>query len=441
MRGARGGAAVSVMLAAAVPASAGPDRATFLSLLHDGRFEAAARAIRENGPVTSPDDLFFDAFTTYWRLVFDDDNLTLKAELESKLDATVAAAESQGGTAEGALWGGLAHLLLAGLEASERRPFAAAFAAKRAKRLLEVPAIEGKARVDALFGLGTFNYVADTVPSYVKGLRALLFLPKGNRVVGLNQIAAAAAGSRYFAFEARTLLVTIYANRHERLYDRALEERDRLIATYPDRIASAYAAARLDLSLGRNAAAIERLRGAEERARSLGDVDPVVVLSLEWLQARAELASFRPDRVEAITKRALAAGNGLGPELRRDFEVMQKVAVRQGDGIPWESLSPETYAISASAHPQHPLLALLAGDAALRAGRAQEASDWFVRAVKAGLPPDLLTGCQLRQAQAADLLGRRPQALAIYKIVASTSGFIARDAAFYYQQAPFRTLP
>ena len=295
--------------------------------------------------------------------------------------------------------------------------------------------------MDALFGLGTFNYIADTVPNYVKGLRALLFLPKGNRTVGLNQIAAAAAESRYFAFEARTLLITIYANRRERLYGRAIEERDRLVAKFPETIASAYAAARLDLSLGRNAKALQRLAAAEERALRLGDVDPVVIRCVELLVAKAELASFRPDRAEAVAKRARAAGKGLGPQLRRDFEILQQVAASQAAGIPWAEISSETYAAKARAHPEHPLLALLAGDAALRAGHGQDASEWLDRAVKSGLPVDLQAGCRLRQAQADDLLGRRPEALDTYKAVAATPGFIAREAAHYYQQTPFRALP
>ena len=442
MSGARIGAVLlALALAPPTPSPAQTDRSAFISLLHDGRFAAAGDALRRQGPLTRPDDLFFDAFTTYWRLVFDDDNLELKAELEKKLDATISAADEEVRTPDGALWGGLAHLLMAELEASQRRPFAAAFEAKKAKRLLETPSIVGKARVDAMFGLGTFNYVADTVPNYVKGLRALLFLPKGNRTVGLNQIAAAAAESRYFTFEARTLLITIYANRRERLYGRALEERDRLVATFPDPIGSAYAAARLDLALGRNATALRRLAKAEERALRLADVDPVVMRCLELLAAKAELASFRPDRAEATAKRALASGDGLGPQLRRDFEILQQVAAAQAAGIPWAEISPETYAAKAGAYPEHPLLALLAGDAAVRAGRGQEASHWLDRAVKAGLPVDLQAGCRLRQAQAEDLLGRRPEALEIYKTVAATSGFIAREAAHYYQQTPFRPLP
>ena len=377
MRGARwGAAAVSLTLAAAAPASAEPDRATFLSLLHDGRFEAAGRAIREHGPLTRPDDLFFDAFMTWWRLVFDDDNLTLKAELESRLDATVAAAESRGGTAEAGALGRPGPPASRRARASERRPFAAAFEAKRAKRLLEAPAIEGKAHVDALFGVGTYNYIADTVPSYVKGLRALLFLPKGNRIVGLNQLAAAAAGSRYFAFEARTLLVTIYANQHERLYDRALEERDRLITTFPDcdrvglRRGAARSVARPERR-GDRAAAGERKNA---RTRS-GDVDPVVLRSIELVAGASGAGVVPPGSRRAITKRALAAGAGLGAaDPRRDLEGMQQAAVRQGDGIGHadEPVRPRrTRSRRSRRAPGPPDPGPACRDAELRAGRAR----------------------------------------------------------------------
>ena len=197
-------AACALAVAGGAAARAETDRSAFLSLLHDGRFQAASQALGEPPGAGGLEGLFFTSFVTYWRLVFDDDNKALQNKLEQQLSTTIDAAADAGDGGEAALWGGLSHLLMAELEASQRRPIAAAFEAKRAKKLLESPTLQGGARVDALFGLGTFNYVADTVPSYVKGLRALLFLPKGNRTVGLNQIAAAASSSRYFALEART---------------------------------------------------------------------------------------------------------------------------------------------------------------------------------------------------------------------------------------------
>jgi hypothetical protein len=439
-------AAMAVALAGVSPSRSETDRSAFLALLHDGRFGAAQQELRRNGPPTRPDDLFFDAFIAYWQLVFDDENPDLRATLDQRLGAAIAAAEaSPDADSDAAVWGGSSRLLLAGLRAQQKRPLAAAFEAKRAKRLLESGSTSGAKSPDALFGLGTYNYLADTVPSYVKGLRAILALPKGDRRLGLEQLATAASESHVFALEARTFLVTIYANKHERLYSRAIEECGRLLKSFPDTIATAYAAARLDLSLGRNDASIDRLTRAEKRARDLADVDPVVVRCMELLRARAELSSLRPDRAEATARRALATGQGLGPSIREDLEAVLRAAVRQSEGILWPPVeavrSPSqqaaTFAALASAQPERPLLALLAGDGELRAGRAQEALDWFARAAVAKLPPDLQAGCLFRQGQAEDLLGHRSRALELYGRIASARGFAAKDAALYYQQAPF----
>lgn len=429
--------ALALALLAGTMARAEADRTEFLSLLHDGRFAAAREVLRRNGPPVGPEALFFDAFTTYWELVFDDDNRVLRGTLEDQLDTVILAAKG-----DDALWGGSSHLLLAELRASQRRPFAAAQEAKKAKRLLESVTTAGADTTDALFGLGTYNYVADTVPSYVKGLRALLFLPKGNRQLGLSQLSTAAEKSRYFALEARTLLITIYASKHERRYREAIVERDRLLVSSPDTIASSYASARLDLSLGRYDAAIERLARAEERARRFGDVDPVVSLCIELLRAKAELAAWRPDRAQATAERALAHGLGLSPSIRNDLEAVRSSASRQAAGIRWPPAEDQAnFEVLALAQPDRPLLALLAGDAALRAGKANDALSWFSRAAASDLSTDLQAGCKLRQGEAEDLLGRRDNALALYRIVAGVSGFVSRDGAYYYQQSPYGIAP
>jgi len=441
------GIALAATAAGATAFAAGPRPPEILALLHDGRFDAARDALRKDGPPTGPENLFLDAFTTYWRLVFDDENDAVRSTLEGQLQATVDAAEAAHGQGDAALWGGSAHLLLAELRASQRRALAAAFEAKKAKRLLESETLQGSAATDALFGLGTFNYVAGTVPSYVKGLRALLFLPRGDRDLGLRQLEETAAKSRYFALEARTLLVTIYANKRERLYAQALDERDRLVTAAPEAIAGAYASARLELSLGRNDLAMAQLARAEARARELGDVDPVVLRCIDILRARAELASFRPDRAQATTERALASGAGLSPGLKRDLDEMRLVATNLARGVAWPQDAAEDgprdeearFAALAAKRPEIPVFALVAGDAGLRAGRAQEALDWLTRAASTGLPIEWQAGCQFRQGQAEDLLGRRSRALEIYKKVSATSGFVARDGAYYLQQSPYGT--
>jgi hypothetical protein len=245
------------------------DRAAYLSRLHDGRFNAA---VETNS--SGPDDAerrFFAAFITYWRLVFDDDNPQLQTMFDHQLDGVVSAADAdsaQDGGTSPQLWSGNGHLLLGQLRAWEKKPMAAAFEAKKAKKALESAVKGGANASDAYFGLGTYNYMADALPGYVKGLRALLFLPAGDRERGLEQLETAARESRLFAFEARVLLMTIYANRHERLYTRAMEQRDLLLAQAPDTVASLYASARLDISLGRNDSA--RLASATSTRSSCG---------------------------------------------------------------------------------------------------------------------------------------------------------------------------
>jgi len=422
-----------------LPAHAAPDPAEVLALLHDGRFEAARRTLLRDDGKRAPAELFLNAFTTYWLLVFDDENDALRTTLDAQLAATISAAEAVRDPAlvgDAALWSGSSHLLVAELRASQRRPLAAAFEAKKAKRSLESASIAGPDATDARFGLGTYNYVADTVPSYVKGLRALLFLPKGNRNLGLRQLEEAATGSRYFALEARTLLITIYANKHERQYGRAIDERDHLLAAFPDTVASAYASARLDISLGRNDAALAQLARAEARARALGDVDPVVLRCIDLLKAKAELSGFRPDLAAATTAAALASGSGLSPAIRADLDGLHTAAKQLAEGITWPQGTADFGALAAE-RPDRPLLALLAGDAGLKSGRAQEALDWFARATAAGLQPAWQAGCVFRQGQAEDLLGRRPRALELYKQASVAPGFVARDGAFYYQQSPY----
>src|SRR5262249_48050341 len=157
---------------------------------------------------------------------------------------------------------------------------------------------------------------------------------------GLDQIERAARESRTFSFEARVLLITIYANRHEKLYARALEERDHLLEQAPDRIASLYASARLDISLHRNQAASAALDRASARAATLRDVDPVVLRSIDLLRARAQFSLLRFDLCAATARAALASGEGLSPSLRHDFEEILGGADKLASGLDWGVLAP-----------------------------------------------------------------------------------------------------
>jgi len=53
---------------------------------------------------------------------------------------------------------------------------------------------------DAYFMLGAYNYYVEIVPSFVKLIRPLLFLPAGNRVEGLKQLERAYTQGPCFRF-------------------------------------------------------------------------------------------------------------------------------------------------------------------------------------------------------------------------------------------------
>ena len=136
------------------------------------------------------------------------------------------------------------------------------------------------------------------------------------------------------------------------------------------------------------------------------------------------------------------AGSGLGTGIRRDLESILSASREYAKGIEWTHVAgadAASLAALAEASPADPRLALLAGDAQLREGRAKEASAWLERAEGSGLARGWLGGCLLRQGQAADLTGNRSRAVALYKRAAETTGFPGRDAAYYYQATPYRS--
>lgn len=437
--------------AAAPPPGTPPILAAAVSDLHDGRFDAAEAAL-DAIPRTAagPGIDFFRAFVTYWRLLYDDESPALRERLGEQVRTVVEGTERRRDrTPADALWAGSARLLLAQLRAIEKKPFAAALEAKRARRDLSAVDPRDRLAVETLFGLGTYNYMADRLPAFVRGLRSLLFLPGGDRDLGLRQLDRAARESRYFAVEARLLLVTIFANRHERLYDAALEHVAQARASSPEALVVAHAAAKLLISLARPAEAAAILDRALDRARVLEGVDAGVVGTLELLRARADDSLFRPDLAAARAESLGLSRARLPRDVRDDARSLAVQATslvsrawwpearslldgdsggeRNGRVAPAET-SPERDAV----------MALLRGRAALAAGRREEALARLAEAEAAAALPGAWRGaCRLLAGQAADLLGLRSRAIGYYRRAEGTPGFLSREAAIAGQAHPF----
>ncbi len=439
------------------PAAADP-RLRALAEVHDGRFERARSILAEaTADPSDPRTPFFMAYVDYWALLYDPDDPRLMKRFEANLLRTVELADRlpPERSGEAGTWAGTAHLLLAQLRAWERRSLAAAFEAGKAKRTLERAMRDDPGGTDLLFALGTYNYMADRVSAFVKGLRALLFLPGGDEVLGLRQLERAASESTYFRLDARLLLVTVHSHRKTRRYDDALREMAHALREAGDSVAVRYAAARLDLALARPESALEHVRVANAEATRDPAADFSVLAALALLGARAEFAMFRPDLAARRLEALLAEGEALPASTREDaiallseakdvlatpaWNRVVEVIAPPGSSLP--SVSVGSAVRLAERHPSDPAAALVAGRALLEASEPEDAWLWLQRAEASAsaLPPSWVGPCRLLAARALDLQGRRNEALVLYRKAAESAPFPGREAAHHGQSTPFRS--
>ncbi len=85
---------------------------------------------------------------------------------------------------------------------------------------------------EAYYLLGSYNYFADALPGYLKFLRALAFLPSGDRIGGLKQLIVAFEKGETASTEAGRTLALIYTY-FERRNDYGVQICDTLLTQYP----------------------------------------------------------------------------------------------------------------------------------------------------------------------------------------------------------------
>jgi hypothetical protein len=81
--------------------------------------------------------------------------------------------------------------------------------------------------------LGSYNYFADVLPGYLKFLRALMFLPGGDRVAGMNQLMRAYQKPNVASMEAGRTLAYAYTYLENRP-DSGVKMCDNILAQCPD---------------------------------------------------------------------------------------------------------------------------------------------------------------------------------------------------------------
>ena len=165
-------------------------------------------------------------------------NPSLEGEFERQIDALIADAEarhSRSATDDEALFYlANAHFVRAAYRYDhDKGMWGAARDGARSKRLADVYVKRRPEHGDAYFMLGAYNYYVEIVPSFVKLIRPLLFLPSGNRVEGLKQIERAYAQGSIFSFQAGVMLMEIYGSFEGRPAD-GVRTGEQLAQKYPE---------------------------------------------------------------------------------------------------------------------------------------------------------------------------------------------------------------
>jgi tetratricopeptide (TPR) repeat protein len=320
------------------------------------------------------------------------------------------------GDAQAALFLGSAHLLRAQLRAAEKSVLPAAYEAKKSRKMLLRALQESGSGPDSCFGLGTYEYYADQLPSIVKGLRFLLFIPGGDREHGLEMLETAAGTGSLFRFEARIVLMTIYSGGKEQLYDDALRHAQLLLEEQDRSVTALHAVAKLFLGLHRHDQAAVLLEEALANTDSRSDTAHEVMAALHFQAALAEYGRFRPEAARVHLNWLLQRNSRdlpaqLAPEVR---ELVQRSRLMELAG-------------KGSA-----VRRMMEGRRNLVQGEYEKAGLLLASAAaNRTLPSEFRNRCRLLAGQAADLSGDRSGAVRWYREAGS------EDAAVLYLRRPF----
>src|SRR5262245_58118647 len=173
-------------LAGVASGAAPPDLAKGLEALRDGRFsEAKTRFGEATAVANAPEGPLLEGFVQWWQLLDRPENGVLRQEMEERFGEaarraqTLEAAGSADDRRRGLTYRGISMLLLAHSRAANRAPLNAASLARQGHRALSEALAISPNSTEALFAMGAYNYYADNLPLFVKGLRFLLFIPGG----------------------------------------------------------------------------------------------------------------------------------------------------------------------------------------------------------------------------------------------------------------------
>lgn len=182
----------------------------------------------------SPAALFIFAMTKYRMMSLADYSTADKAELEASLDKLEELCEPKIEDDNDALFFyGATQGVRAQWTGLQGDWWATAKLGKKMKHSAEVLIERDPDYEEAYYLLGSYNYFADALPGYIKFLRALAFLPGGDRIVGMKQLIRAYQKQNMSSLEAGRTLAYIYTYLEDRP-DYGVRMCDNILSQYPD---------------------------------------------------------------------------------------------------------------------------------------------------------------------------------------------------------------
>ncbi|MBK7980414.1 MAG: hypothetical protein IPK06_10570 [Ignavibacteriae bacterium] len=185
-----------------------------------------------------PAGKFFDAMIVWWKIMIDQDNEEYDDLFEDKLENVIDFCDDlldeNEKNVDAIFFKGGSLGFRGRLYSIRQKWFDAALDGKEALPLVyEAYEIDPK-NEDVKLGFGIYNYYAEAIPEKYPFIKpAMLFIPKGDKKKGIEQLKAAAQKAKYAAIESKFFLLTSYYQ-FEEDFDKAKIYADELTKLFPN---------------------------------------------------------------------------------------------------------------------------------------------------------------------------------------------------------------
>jgi tetratricopeptide (TPR) repeat protein len=211
-----------------------------ISFVYNLQFPEAESEFREVVRLhpSHPTGYFFLAMVDWWRIVIDLNNESIDNRFVRKLNRVIDLCDSilerNPNDVAALFFKGGALGFRGRLRANREQWLDAANDGRDALPIVQQAYKIAPENYDILLGIGIYNYYAAVIPEQYPIVKPLMiFFPKGDKKLGIQQLETASMNAKYAAIETSYFLLQLYYS-YEEKYFQALSIASRLAARFPD---------------------------------------------------------------------------------------------------------------------------------------------------------------------------------------------------------------